>query len=141
MRNFVIGGLAALLLAFAALSSAQAQVNPAQMFGCRNSAIYDASTSGSTKLVTGNATSRIYVCGYVFFAGGTANVKLVYGTGTNCATGATSITPAYQLTSQTGAVDRSPYYAGLLPAPASNDLCINTSAGVAVAAVVYYTQF
>jgi hypothetical protein len=55
-------------------------------------------------------------------------------------TGAASITPAYQLTAQAGAVDGSPEYRGLKGA-ASSELCINTSGAVAVQAIVYYTQF
>jgi hypothetical protein len=108
---------------------------------CTKSALYDASTSGSTKLVTGTATAQIYVCGFNLFAGGTANVKLVYGTGGTCGSGTIAITPAYTLIAQTGMVDHQPYYAGITAVPASNDLCINTSAGVAVQAIVYYTQF
>ena len=116
-------------------------VSPAQMFGCNRSVQYDASTNGSTKLVTGTATQRVYVCGFTFFAAGTANVKLIYGTGGTCGAGTTAVTPAFQLTTQTGVVDKSPVYMGLLPVPVSNDLCLNTSAGVAVQAIVYYAQF
>ncbi len=116
-------------------------VNPGLATFCGQAVIYDASTSGATKLVTGTATKQIYVCGFNFFAGGTVNVSLKYGTGTNCGTGTTAITPAYQLIAQTGLVDHQPYYAGLTPVPASNDLCINASAGTAVQAVVYYAQF
>lgn len=133
MKRLVIA-LAALFACMAFSGSAHAQIGS----NCQASAFYDASTNGSTKLVTGSATNRIFVCGFDFFAAGTANVKLVYGTGTNCATGTTAITPAFQFTIQTGLVDPSPYWRGLTPVPLGNDLCINTSAGVAVQAIVYY---
>lgn len=108
---------------------------------CDNTAIYDASTNGSTQLVALTSSQTIYVCGYSFGVGGTAtNVKLVYGTGSNCATGATNITPAYQLAANGGIVDRAPYYNGMKTA-ASNALCINASAANAVQAVVYYTKY
>lgn len=112
-----------------------------QTIACTRAALYDASTNGSTKLVTGTATSQIYVCGFALFGGGTANVKLVYGTGGTCGTGTASVTPAFALVAQAQIVDHQTYYAGLPPAPASNDLCINASAGVAVQAIVYYSQF
>jgi len=110
------------------------------LVSCQNSVIYDASTNGATQLVALSSGKVVYICGYTIFAAGTANVELDYGTGTACATGNNKITPAYQLTAQTGISDQSPYYRGL-NAIASNELCIKTSAGVAVQAVVYYSQF
>lgn len=107
---------------------------------CQSSVPYDASTSGSTQLVALSSGKVIYICGFNILAGGTVNVKLVYGTGTNCASGAGNITPAYQLTAQAGMVDDPAVYQGL-NAIASNELCINASGAVAVQAIVYYTQF
>jgi hypothetical protein len=107
---------------------------------CGSSAFYDASTSGSTQLVAISGSTKIYICGYTIFAGATANVGLVYGTGTNCATGSTKITPAYPLVAQAGAVDGAAEFRGLATV-ASQALCINSSAAVAVQATVYYTQF
>lgn len=107
---------------------------------CGSSIVYDASTNGSTQLVALSGATSVYVCGYTILAGGTVNVKLITGTGTACVTGAASVTPAYQLTAQTGVADGANEYRGLKGA-ASSELCINTSAGVAVQAIVYYTQF
>jgi hypothetical protein len=106
---------------------------------CDSTAIYDASTSGSTELVALTSGRTIYVCGYTIMAGGTVNVKLIYGTGTACATGSNNMTPAYQLTAQAGISDQSPFSRGLKTASA-NALCINTSAGVAAQAIVYYAK-
>jgi hypothetical protein len=142
MRKILIAGamMFGLLLAMASPAMAQG-VSPNQMFGCNQSKFYDASTSGATKLVAGVAGKGIYVCGWNFLAGGTVNVSLVYGTGTNCGTGTTAITPAFQFTAQTADIDHLPVYTGITPVPTPNDLCINASAGVAVQAIVYYTQF
>lgn len=107
---------------------------------CDSSIVYDASTNGSTQLVALSSGKVIYVCGYSIFSGGTVNVKLIYGTGTACVTSPSNVTPAYQLIAQTGIVDGAWGYRGMKTA-ASNELCINTSAGVAVQAIVYYTQF
>lgn len=128
LRSALIG-----LALFALSSPALAQVD------CTQSVIYDTNTSGSTKLVTGNATNRIFICGYNLWAAGTATVKLVTGTGTACATNEVAITPAYSMTTQTGVPDSSPFWRGLTAQPGL-DLCIKTSAGVAIQAIVYYNQ-
>src|SRR6185312_16908721 len=94
------------------------------VIACNSHAFYDASTSGATQLVALSGATNIRVCGYTLFSGGTANVKLVSGTGTNCGTGTASLTPAYQLTAQAGLVIKSPFWDGLA-AGASNALCIN----------------
>jgi len=160
MKNFLKGLSAAIgiVLGSMALSAALAQqpvvvqtpttaggsggVQPSYQTlpGCNRSVVYDASTSGSTKLITGATGKSIYVCGFHMFSGGTVNVKLVYGTGTNCGTGTAGLTPAYQFTAQTGIVDSSPLWRGIL-APAAKDLCINASGGVAMQALVFYNQF
>jgi hypothetical protein len=114
--------------------------NNTGLIACNSSIVYDASTNGATQLVALASSQKIYICGYSIFAAGAVNVELDYGTGTACATGNNKITPAYQLTAQTGIVDPSPFYAGLSTIP-SNELCIKTSAGVAVQALVKYTQF
>jgi hypothetical protein len=108
---------------------------------CDSTAVYDASTSGSTQLVALTSGQTIYVCGYAITTGGTAtNVKLVYGTGTNCATSPSNMTAAYQLSANSGIVDRGDFYTGLKTA-AANALCVNASAANAVQATVYYTKF
>lgn len=111
-----------------------------RLIQCDSTAVYDASTSGSTQLVALTSGKTIYVCGYSIMGGGTVNVKLIYGTGTACATGSANMTPAYQLTAQAGIVDKSPFYSGLKTA-ASSALCINASGAVAAQAIVYYAQF
>ena len=111
-----------------------------QAIGCNKTAVYDASASGSSQMIAAVSGKAIYVCGYTILSAGTVNVKFVSGTGSNCATGPTNLTPAFQLTAQVGAVDGSQYYRGL-GAAASKAFCINASAGVAVQALVYYAQF
>lgn len=142
MRKILTAVTLAVAMAGLLIGHASAQgVSPNQMFGCNQSAFYDASTSGATKLVTGVAGKRTYVCGWNILAGGTVNVSLIYGTGGTCGAGTTAITPAFQFTAQTADIDHLPVYTGITPVPASNDLCLNASGGVAVQAIVYYTQF
>lgn len=131
--------LAILVLPFMALwlpIPAHSQVNT---ITCQNAAVYGASTNGSTQLITAKINGATYICGFQLWAAGTAAVKLIYGTGTACATGATDITPAYSLITQTGVADTSSIFRGLF-APAGNNVCINTSAGVAVQAQVFFIQ-
>ena len=121
-------------------NSANVGGNLTGLIACGSSVVYDASTNGKTQLVALSSGKVTYVCGYTIFAAGTVNVSLSTGTGTNCGSTSTNITPAFQLTAQTGAVDGSPFYRGLATT-ASQELCLVTSAGVAVQALVYYTQF
>lgn len=115
---------------------AQAQVY------CDQSAFYDASTNGATQMVAAPGTNaRIFMCGYVVFTGASAtNVAIVYGTGTNCATGQTKITPAWQLPANGGLAENNANYVGLL-IPAANAICVLTSAGNAVQARISYKIF
>lgn len=124
---------ALILIGLLIADSARAQVY------CRQTAIYDAATNGSTKLITGLPASSVRICGFNLFSAGTATVKLVTGTGTACATNEVAITPAYSLTTQTGIADSSDSWRGLLAA-AGLDVCIKTSAGVAVQMQLFYLQ-
>lgn len=122
--------------------------NNSGVITCTASAPYDASTNGSTRLVASAAASgagggEIYVCGYIIATNTATNVKLIAGTGTNCATGTVALTPAYQFAVSTAGIasinETSSTFRGL-SAPAGLDLCINTSAGNAVQAIVYFYQ-
>src|SRR4051812_48665084 len=135
MIRSVIGAVALLLLTSIFGNPPMWAAHAAQ--ACGNAVIYDNTTVNSTQLLALSSTNGIYICGYSIFAGGTANVDLRYGTGTNCATGATKITPAYQLTAQTGIVDGASEFRGLY-VPTGKALCINSSVGIAVQVIVYY---
>lgn len=112
------------------------------MIACGSTAVYDASTNGTTKLVSKVTGQKIYICGYTLFAAGVVSVNLEYGTQTTnpCDTGETKLTPAFQLVGQTGVADEGVFYRGMSSA-VTTDLCLKTNAGQAVQAIVYYTQF
>lgn len=116
---------------------AQAQSGPIY---CGSKVLYDASTNGRTQLVAATAGQTVYICGFDLFSGGTVNVSLGTGTGSNCATTYTAITPAWQFVAQTGIVDASSVWRGL-SSTVGEALCLSTSAGVAVQAIVFYTKF
>src|SRR5438046_2051765 len=102
---------------FVYMASALAQpINapPGPPIQCNATAIYDASTSGSTKIVTGVAGKVIYICGFTMMSGGASlGVKLQQGTGTNCGTGTTALTPAYLLTVGLNITESSNVFRGL----------------------------
>lgn len=140
----LLAGVVAIIAALAQTRAHAGPPNPDLFAACNQAIIYDASTSGETVLVTAVSGEQIYPCGFDFLgSAGSVNVGFTYGaTGTTCATGTTKITPAFQLTtSVAGMVDHLPVYTGLKIAPVGNDVCINTSAGVAVQAIFYFAQF
>lgn len=114
---------------------------------CDGSAIYDTNTNGKTQLVGLVSGKVVYVCGVSLTNSSTTtvSVSLGSGTGTNCGTTYTAKTPAWPLQAPTSVAP-----AGLvLPngnvpwfqTASSEELCISTSAGVSVQALVTYTQF
>jgi hypothetical protein len=104
------------------------------------SAIYDNSTSGNIELVAISGSTVVYVCGYEIMAEGDVGVRLVNGTGTACATGETSETPVWDLTTNSGKVlpvFGTGYY---FATDAGDALCAETDGAVAVQIQVYYVQ-
>ncbi len=121
-------------------TNARAQNPPLSLqVSCGSTATYSASTNGKTKIVTGISGRAAHICRYVVVWGGTATVSLGTGTGTDCGTTYTAITPAYSGAATSPAfVDGADYFQGLQTV-SGEDLCVNTSAGVAIQVMVYYT--
>jgi hypothetical protein len=89
-----------------------------------------ASTTGSVQVVPPNPARPVTVCSIAFNADTAGAIKLVTGTGTNCGTGATDFTGAFQ-----GA---SGLVLGPFLVPAAKALCINFSATVNAGGAVSY---
>lgn len=142
MKNIFRGlALALALLALSIGLRPEAQAQQTGEIGCSQNVKYDASTSGSTRIFTANATSgrQLYICGYFINVGTVAtNVGLSYGTGTNCGTGTTTLTPTWVLPAAGQIFDEAEFWHGLT-VPAGQDLCIVTSAGNAVQAQIFYS--
>ena len=107
-------------------------------------AFYDASTNGATQLVGLVSGKIVYICSYAITSSSTTanTIKLVYGTGTNCATGQTAITPGVvvEAVSSAGPAGKViPNSAGLQTI-ASNELCVLTNAAQAAQVEVSYVQ-
>ena len=108
--------------------------------GCDSSAQLTVSTATTTQMVALVAAKSIYVCGFVINGAGATTAKLVYGTGTNCATGLVSLTPAFTLATGSNVA----FGSGLgyvTKTIAANALCVTNSAAVAANVLVSYTQF
>ncbi|MFM2124227.1 MAG: hypothetical protein RL328_678, partial [Acidobacteriota bacterium] len=73
--------------------------NLANLTACDSSAVLSMTTATTTQAISLQAGKSIYVCGFVLNSGGTTTGRLVQGTGTNCATGQSNLTPAFSLTS------------------------------------------
>lgn len=131
MKRLYIAGLLTAALLWCMSGPASAQVR------CNNSVVYDASTNGSTQLVAPVPAGRIFICGFAILSPTATTVSLVYGTGTACATGRVSLTPAWQIGTAGQIVVESPAWNGLFVPPA-NALCILTGAGNAVQALVKF---
>lgn len=105
------------------------------------------SSSGSTQAVALASGKSIYICDFFVNSASTTavNVKLVYGTGTNCATSPsdlsilvpmqapTSVAPAGQNVTPPGNT--------LWSTPASQAVCVNLSSANAVNVMFHWTQF
>jgi len=98
------------------------------------------STATTTQLVALVSGKKIYVTAWDVVAAGTGNITLEYGTGSNCGTGTTVLTGAYNLTAQSG-IAKGNGLGPVLVVPASNALCALTSAAVQMSGSVAYTQF
>lgn len=104
------------------------------------SAAINVSTATTTQIVALASAKKIYVSSFDVVAGGTGNITFVYGTGSNCGTGTTSLTGAYNLTAQAG-IAKGNGLGAVLVVPASNALCVTTSAAVQMSGSVSYAQY
>ncbi len=112
----------------------------AKVTGCDTHALYDASDNGKKTVVAGVSAKKIYICGYILGTGGTAtNLSLTSGTGSDCVTTSTPITPAYQLVANDRVGANSAFYNGLKTLANADNLCVNASAGNAHQVEVWYT--
>ena len=107
---------------------------------CDSSALLSMSTATTTQAVALVAGKSIYVCGFVVNAGGTTTARFVYGTGANCATGLTNLTPAFNL-AVGGSVSLGDGLGRLFKTAVANALCVTNSAAQPLNVLLVYTQF
>lgn len=99
----------------------------------------DVSTATTTQIVAASGAFKVKLAAFSIIAGGTGNIKFVYGTGSNCGTGTTDLTASYNLTAQSGIAMGSGLGIVLIT-PASQALCVTTSAAVQMSGFVTYAQ-
>lgn len=104
------------------------------------SAAISVAAATTTQIVALAAGKRLYITSFDMMSAGTLNATLVYGTGTNCGTGTTSLTGAYPLIAQAG-IAKGNGTGSVLVVPAGNALCITTSGTSQLSGSVSYVQF
>ena len=124
----------------ASFTGAVASGNLAGIVACDNSAQLTVSTITTTQIVALLGTKSTYICSMVINGAGNTTGKLVSGTGTNCATGQASLTPAFNLVSGS-AVSAGSGLGYVMKAGAGAAVCVTNSAAVAINVMVAYTQF
>jgi hypothetical protein len=131
--------LLAILLA-PAIASAQA-VGPSGP-ACNKSFQVSQAATILTKVVSGVANQSISLCGWSANSGGAASTwQLQYGTGTNCGTGGTAITPVYSLAINGVQIDhQGSAFISLAGGAAPADLCLVTTGTGPLQIMIYYSQ-
>ena len=143
--------LLGLLLALCISSAAEAQsrsslcyttngTNCVLAIQASNSNAINISTATTTELIALDANKTIYVTSWDVMAGGTGNFTLVFGSGTACGTGTTSLTGAYPLIAQAG-IAKGNGLGIVLAIPKGKALCATTSANVQMSGSVSFVQF
>ena len=103
-------------------------------------------TATTTQIVAVGSTAKVRICAYAI-QGSTSStattLKLVYGTGTACASGTTALTPAWNMSASSTAL---PFSQGhgvgeLFQTPVGDALCATSSAAGTVNISVTYAQF
>lgn len=140
----------ACLVASLLTALAWAQTNTSQPLqaqtNCNNFAQLQMTTATTTQVVALVSGQKVRVCAYAIQGSTTSTattLKLVYGTGTACGTGTTSLTPAWNMPASSTAL---PFSEGkgtgeLFQTPAGNALCATNSALATVNIRVTYAQF
>jgi hypothetical protein len=112
----------------------------AGIVACDSSASLTMTTATTTQLVALQSGKSVYICGFVINGGGSTTTRLVQGTGTNCGTGTTNITPAFNLTSGT-AIAHGGGLGYLAKNAAGSAVCATNSAAATSNIFLTYTQF
>lgn len=117
---------------------------------CDSQGFLDMTTATTTEIAPLVASSTIQICSIIAQAGGTTTMTLKRGTGSNCGTGTTSISPGFELTAQSGftigngaGVVLGSAGAGTVggATTSANAVCITSSANVNLHVLIRYAVF
>src|SRR6266446_1813968 len=111
-------------------------VGPATVIYCNKTATLTG-VAVITQVVAAIAGQAISICGWHVTASVAGTFQLFYGTGANCVTGNTALTPAFNVSAQAPSADHTDY--AHIGVPAGNALCVTPSA-TTVQVLVYYSQ-
>lgn len=137
MRNLWL----ALALLFLFLAPARAQpttIGPGNAILCNQATLVNLGVTGVTQILAAATGQRIVICGWqITNSAGTGTFQLSYGTGSNCVTGNTVVTPVISIS--TNAVTDHTGFA-IISTPLSQALCANPSV-VTISAIIWTAQF
>lgn len=110
---------------------------------CTSTARLNMTTATTTEIVALSGSTHVYVCSYSFHVSAAADVKLVSGTGTNCATSAADITANWDFAAADAGVNRTSGGGSIVAKTndAGDAVCAVSSASVDVDVEVSYAQF
>lgn len=108
---------------------------------CDSQAFLDMTTATTTELVALTASRKVFVCYWLAEANGSTTMTFKRGTGTNCGTGTTTISNAWELTAQTGFSGGSGLGAIFDNQNAGDALCVTSSAAVNLHVFVRYAKY
>jgi hypothetical protein len=124
----------------AMFAGANSSGNLTGVVACDSTAFITVSTITTAQVIALASNKAIYICAVLINGGGATTAKLVSGTGTNCATGLTALTPAFTLATGSN-VSIGTGLGYLTKAPSGNALCVTNSAAITANVLVTYTQF
>ena len=125
-------------------TGAQAQgtiIGPVQQVLCAKQppGVVNVGATGVTKIVAAVPGQSIYICGWhVTNSAASGTFQFSYGTGANCGTGNTAISPTQSVTNTAPSADHIDYAWGQVPV--GQALCVNPSVAT-ISVLVYYNQF
>lgn len=105
-------------------------------FTCPLSAVVNVTAGATTEIVALTASQVIRVCSFAVSMSAAGTAQFVYGTGTNCGTGTTSITGAIPLATGTP-LELSAGLGSLFRTASANALCVAAVTGNVVGFVSY----
>lgn len=130
--------IAASIFYFGLILAASAQTVGPPPILCNQSFEVSQAATALTKIVSNVSGKQISFCGWAFNSGAaTSAAQLEYGSGTNCGTSTTALTPSIALGINGAYVDHSTYAS--LSLAQGTDLCLVTTGTGPAAVTVYYS--
>lgn len=108
---------------------------------CDSQAFLDMTSATTTELVALTASRKVYICYWLAVSNGATTMTFKRGTSTNCQTGTTTISNAWELTAQVGFSGGGGFGAIFDNQNAGDALCVTNSAAVNLHIFVRYAKY